>query len=158
MIKVKKSIEKYHPASSEFQKENFPFYWLAMTSHRYSQAMEKILKKLDLDLNRYRILFSLKEEDHISISDIASHALCKLPTATKIIYRMKDTGFLDTRPMENDGRVTIVSLTPKGEELIHLVEEETAVLFAQSFSGMSENQIVKVNSLLKTMYHNLPEP
>ncbi|MFD0706998.1 MarR family transcriptional regulator [Photorhabdus luminescens] len=158
MIKVKKSIEKYHPASGEFQKENFPFYWLVMTSHRYSQAMEKILKKLDLDLNRYRILFSLKEEDHISISDIASHALCKLPTATKIIYRMKDAGFLDTRPMENDGRVTIVFLTPKGEALIHLVEEETAALFAQSFSGMSESQIVKVNSLLKTMYQNLPEP
>lgn len=158
MVKVKKSVEKYHPASSEFQKENFPFYWLAMTSHRYNLAMEKILKKLDLDLNRYRILFSLKEESPISISEIAAHALCKLPTATKIIYRMKESGLLDARPMETDGRVTLVSLTHQGEVLIHLIEEETAALFAQSYSGMSESQIVKVNSLLKTMYHNLPEP
>lgn len=157
MPKIPKHLEKYHPAGSEFTREAFPFYWLAMTNHRYSLAMEKILKKMGLDLTLYRVLFSLKDKNPQSISDLAFHCLSKLPTTTKIIHRMKERELVTTGAMAEDGRVTLVTLTSKGEQMIHLVEKATIPLFTQSFTGMTEAQILKVNALLKTMCDNLPD-
>ena len=37
--------QRYNPASDDFHKEDFPFYWLARVHGRYTLAMEKELKK-----------------------------------------------------------------------------------------------------------------
>ena len=59
MTTPKKRLSRYNPASEHFKKEEFPFYWLTRVNGRYSMAMEKALKKIDLDVPRYRILFTL---------------------------------------------------------------------------------------------------
>ncbi|PPC76670.1 MarR family transcriptional regulator [Pokkaliibacter plantistimulans] len=153
----KKRQHRYDPASEEFQKEEFPFYWLARVHGRYSLAMEKALKKAGVDIPRWRILFILKEEGHSSISEIAEHAIAKLPTITKIVYRMKADGLVDTQTSAEDGRVTVVSLTEAGWSTITRIQEVTSALFRQSFKGMSEAQINRLNTMLETIFNNLPE-
>ncbi|BFM49853.1 MarR family winged helix-turn-helix transcriptional regulator [Marinomonas sp. THO17] len=150
--------QRYNPASKEFHKEDFPFYWLARVHGRYQLAMEKALKKIDLDIPSWRILFILKEEGVSSMSQIAEHAIAKLPTVTKTVYRMKNEGLLDTQVCDDDGRVTRVTLTDKGWEAVHNIEEATQSIFKQSFKGMTEAQIKRLNKLLEQLFHNLPEP
>ncbi|WP_028294109.1 MarR family winged helix-turn-helix transcriptional regulator [Oceanobacter kriegii] len=149
--------QRFNPASDDFHKEDFPFYWLARVHGRYTLAMEKELKKINLDIPRWRILFTLKEEGTSSISEIAIHAVAKLPTITKIVYRMKDDGLVDTRQKLEDGRVTEVILTDKGREAIEKIKVATEGLFRQSFKGMTEPQIQRLNKLLEQLFHNLPE-
>ena len=47
-----KGHSHHDPASDEFRKEDFPFYWLARVHGRYTQNMERLLKKIDLDVPR----------------------------------------------------------------------------------------------------------
>ena len=153
----KKRRGRYDPASEDFRKEEFPFYWLARVHGRYSQAMEKVLKRIDMDIPRYRVLFILKENGESSISEISLHAIAKLPTVTKIVYRMKDDGLVDTGQCSNDGRVTQVSITEKGRKTVESIQQATSELFSRSYKGMTELQIQKLNKALEVLFNNLPE-
>lgn len=153
----KKRRGRYDPASEDFRKEEFPFYWLARVHGRYSQAMEKVLKKIDMDIPRYRVLFILMENGESSISEISVHAIAKLPTITKIVYRMKDDGMVETGQSTSDGRVTQVSITEKGRETVQSIQKTTSELFARSYKGLTEAQIQKLNKTLELLYNNLPE-
>lgn len=62
-----------------------------------------------MDIPRWRILFILKENGESSISEISIHAIAKLSTITKIVYRMKADGLVETNTSASDGRVTQVS-------------------------------------------------
>jgi DNA-binding MarR family transcriptional regulator len=153
----KKRRGRYDPASEDFRKEEFPFYWLAMVHGRYSQAMEKVLKKIGMDIPSFRVLFILKENGQSSISEISVHAIAKLSTITKIVYRMKDDGLVDTGPCSTDGRVTQVSITAKGRESIFKIQGATSELFSKSYKGLTEAQIQKLNKTLEIVFNNLPE-
>ena len=149
--------QRYNPSSDDFHKEDFPFYWLAQVHGRYSQAMEKNLKKVNLDIPRWRILATLNQEGHCSISQIAMHSIAKLPTVTKIVQRMKDEGLVESQISSDDGRVTEVMITEKGIHALNEIQDTTAPLFKQSFKGMTEAQIKRLNKLLEQLFHNLPE-
>jgi len=157
MTTPKKRLSRYNPASENFKKEEFPFYWLARLHGRYSQAMEKALKKIDMDIPRWRILFILKDNGESSISEISIHAIAKLSTITKIVYRMKADGLVHTNPCVTDGRVTQVSLTDVGRQTIELIQVTTSDIFKNSFKGLTEAQITRLNGTLETIFNNLPE-
>lgn len=148
---------RFHPASDTFRKEDFPFYWLAQAHGRYTQALEKALKKVDLDVPRWRVLWILKEQGQSSISQISEQAIAKLPTMTKIVYRMKDDGLVETAPCPVDGRVTQVQLTEQGTAAIERMQGATQALFKRSFQGLSDARIQRLNRLLEQVFHNLEE-
>ncbi|WP_372836503.1 MarR family winged helix-turn-helix transcriptional regulator, partial [Pontibacterium sp.] len=109
-------LEKYCPASDNFEIDEFPFYWVARLNSLYAMEMEKTLKPMNMDISRWRVAMLLRIHGELSISDIAEHALGKLPTITKIVYRMRDEGLVDVNTSETDGRVTVVTLTDQGHE------------------------------------------
>ena len=153
----KKSRSRYDPTSEEFCKEEFPFYWLARVHGRYTQSMERVLKKIDLDVPRWRVLWILKENGESSISEISTHAIAKLPTITKIVYRMKEDGLVDTATCSEDGRVTQVSITTLGLANIERMQGATSELFIRSFTGLTDAQIQRLSRLLETVFHNLDD-
>jgi len=119
--------------------------------------MEKVLKKIDMDIPRWRILFILKENGESSISEISVHAIAKLSTITKIVYRMKADGLVETNTSASDGRVTEVSLTQQGRDTIEEVQRCTSDIFRNSFKGLTQAQINKLNATLEIIFNNLPE-
>jgi len=153
----KKRRSRYDPASEDFRKEEFPFYWLARVHGRYTQTMERLLKKVDLDVPRWRVLWILAENGESSISEISTHAIAKLSTITKIVYRMKDDGLVDTGTSAEDGRVTQVRITEAGHAAIARMQGITGELFKRSFAGLTEAQIQRLNRLLETVFHNLED-
>ncbi|WP_460136828.1 MarR family winged helix-turn-helix transcriptional regulator [Pseudomonas sp. S1_E04] len=158
MTSSKKTTNRYDPGSENFHKEDFPFYWLAMVHGRYSQYMEKALKKIGLDIPRWRVLLILKENGQSSISEISTHAIAKLSTITKTVYRMKEDGLVDTAPCEDDGRVTQVRITAEGRAAIERIQAATSDVFKRSFAGMTQAQIQRLSRLLETVFDNLGEP
>lgn len=146
---------QYDPASDTFKKEEFPFYWLAQAHGKYTQCMEKTLKKINLDIPSWRVLFILKVYGESSMSEISNHAIAKLPTITRIICRMREDGLVETATNPEDGRVTQVRLTPIGRQMFEKMIEATSDLFNRSFKGLSQAQIKRLNKLLETLFINL---
>ncbi|PSL12915.1 DNA-binding MarR family transcriptional regulator [Marinobacterium halophilum] len=151
----KNKMDMYDPLSDSFKRSEFPFYWIAQLNALYTQEMERLLKRVDMDVPRWRIIMILKEHSELSMSEIASHAVAKLPTTTKIVYRMRDEGLVNLITSPDDGRVTLVSLTSKGLESLELIRDSVKNLFRNSFKGLSSAQIQRTNVLLAKLYDNL---
>lgn len=152
---INKRVSRFNPVSEEFVKEDFPFYWVARLNNLYVQRMEKALRRVGADVPTWRVLFILKENGTSSMSEIALHAVAKLSTITKIVYRMKADGLVDTQTSAQDGRVTIVALTERGNQMIAEMRDATTQVFAQGFSGLSSVKIARLNQMLEQMFNNL---
>jgi len=149
------TVSRFNPASPEFSKEEFPFYWLARVYGVYTLEMEKALKPMGLDIPTWRTLMILNERDGSSMSEIALHAIAKLSTVTKTVYRMKEEGLVDTATSELDARVTVVHLTAAGREAIERSRLATRHIFERSFHGLTPLQIRKLNESLHLILDNL---
>lgn len=156
MSKINKK-DMYDPLSDNFKRSEFPFYWIAQVNSLYSQEMERLLKKAGIGVPQWRIILILMEHSELSISEISEHAIAKLPTTTKIIYRMCDEGLLDVKTSTQDRRVTLVSLTDKGIGNIKTIRESVKFFFEKSFQGLTSSQINRLNQLLAILYGNLKD-
>ncbi len=153
----KKLPAKYFPSQDAFDLESFPLYWVARLNAKYSLAMEKKLKRVGMDVPRWRVAMLLRLHGELSISHIAEHAIAKLPTITKIVYRMHDEGVVSIKTAEHDGRVSMVSLTEKGALSIRSVNDATVKLFERIFDGLPEERVTDLVGTLQHMFRNISD-
>ncbi len=155
MIKRSCKSKPYLPASDQFDIELFPFYWVARVNAIYAREMDKVLKRLDIDASRWRVAMLLRVHGKLSISELTEHAIAKMPTITKTVYRMRDEGLVSINQSEHDGRVMIVALSSEGHSKVSLVRERTEGLFESAFQGMTDAQIARLTKLLHQFCDNL---
>lgn len=148
-------VLRFDPTQPEFVKEEFPFYWLARVHGVYTMEMEKALKPVGLDIPSWRTLIILNERGSSSVSEISLHAIAKLSTVTKLVYRMKGEGLVDTSTSDQDARVTVVHLTDLGRQAIERSQLATRHIFVRSFHGLTPLQIRKLNESLHQILDNL---
>ena len=111
---------------------------------QYVLNVDHALKKYGVDNSRRRILLALKAKPHASVSDLSEMVVSKMSTTTKIVYRLKDEGLVETYSCEDDARITRVVLTEKGMEMTHKINDLTNVVLEQSFEGLTPLQIEKL--------------
>ena len=98
---------------------------------------------------------ALKTKSHASVSDLSEMIISKMSTTTKIIYRLKDEGLVNTYCCEDDARITRVLLTEKGEQMTQKINDLTQVVLEQSFDGLTPLQVEKMMDSLKHIFRNL---
>lgn len=63
-----KNISDDRSDETEFHREEFPFYWIVNVYARYTQTVEIALKKIALDVSRFRVLMITHQYGEASIS------------------------------------------------------------------------------------------
>ncbi len=139
-------------AATDFAREKWPFYWLTRVVSRYLETLEVRLKRVGLDVSRWRVLMCLGEDSTISISEMAESAIVKLPTMMKLVQRMEADGLVHMSTRASDGRVTDVGLTEQG-----LRAREAALAIAQRihercFADIPLEQQAHLNMLLRAVF------
>lgn len=99
----------------------------------------------------------LREHGALSITEIATHAVSKMPTITKVVYKMQTQGLVEIKPREGDGRVSMVTITQQGLETIETVIANTTKLFDAAFDTLTENQLQTLNQTLQTIFNNISD-
>ena len=150
-----KKYSKFLPSTDDFSLENFPFYWVTQVHSQYVLNVDHALKKYGVDNSRRRILLALKSKPHASVSDLSEMVVSKMSTTTKIVYRLKDEGLVDTYSCEDDARITRVVLTDQGTAMTQKINDLTNVVLEQSFEGLTPLQIEKTMESLKHIFKNL---
>ena len=150
-----KKYNKFLPSTENFNLELFPYYWVTQVHAQYVQNVDHALKKYGLDNSRRRILLALKAKPQASVSDLSEMIISKMSTTTKIIYRLKDEGLVNTYCCEDDARITRVLLTEKGEQMTQKINDLTQVVLEQSFDGLTPLQVEKMMDSLKHIFRNL---
>lgn len=152
---MSKQLSRHNPASDDFVMDEFPFYWLARLTNIYHHHMERALLKVGADLPTWRILFILREHGTSTMSEISLHAVVKLPTITKIVYRLQERGLVTAITSATDGRVTEVSMTPSGEEILIEMRKATENVFLKGYEGFTPVKIERLNKMLMQVFDNL---
>jgi DNA-binding MarR family transcriptional regulator len=157
MKAVNSELDKFKPSSSDFEFQQFPFYWLMRVGSVYSVRMEKSLKKGGINITAWRILMILRENGTLSVSDIATHAVAKTPTITRATYKLQNEGHVVISTSEKDGRISMVELTDSGLNAVAKVNEQSMRLFDNIYEDLSAEQIEILNNTLRHLFHNLSE-
>lgn len=140
-----------------FDRREWPFFWMTQAVGRYLQRMELALKRIKLDVSRWRVLMCLQRDRPTSVSEIAELAIVKLPTMTKIIQRMQADGLVSSEARASDGRVTEVTLTEQG---IAAKQEAWIIankLYVRAFRNISPLEKRELNRLMRTVFDDLSE-
>ena len=150
-----KKYSKFLPSTEDFNIEQFPYYWVTQVHAQYVLNVDHALKKYGLDNSRRRILIALKAKPNASVSDLSDLVVSKMSTTTKIVYRLKEEGLVETYSCEDDARITRVILTDQGHAMTEKINDLTGVVLEQSFEGLTPLQIEKMMDSLRHIFNNL---
>jgi DNA-binding MarR family transcriptional regulator len=117
--------------------------------------MELLLKPIGLDVPRWRVLMTLRDTTRLSVSEIAGHAIVKLPTMLKIIQRMQAEGLVECNQSDLDGRVTEVMLTDSGRRAGEQAWKVANATYRRAFEDVSKRDVHTLNRILRTVTRNL---
>ncbi len=152
-----KNLAKFLPNSKMFDFRQYPFYWSSRLTNKYSHKMEVILKQHGMNITIWRICMLLKQEGRQSITEIAKHAVGRLPTITKTVYKMQSNGLVVIRPRKNDGRVSMVKISKLGLQEVDLVLARMTKLFNSLFEGFTQSELEILNRLMEKLFENLSD-
>jgi len=136
-------------------RQRWPFFWISRVNSLYAQTLDKRLKRIGLDMPRWRVLISLYEEDYLSVSQIAELGALRLNTTTKIVQRLSAEGLVETRIKPDDARVTEVRMTEKGDEVRALCQVEADAVLKLGFQNVSEAERQFLNTILEKVFQQL---
>lgn len=146
---------KVDPADPSFRMEDWPLYWITRVGRQYTMDLDAALKRVGMDVTRWRVLMILNQLGPASVTTLADHAVIKLPTMTKTVGRMENDGLVTTAEDARDRRVTIVTATKAGSKATHAVRQQASRLFRNAFSDISGNEAQALVVVLRKVYANL---
>ena len=145
-------LEQFLPNNEPDSLKNFPFFWVSQVNGKYSQLIEKSIKKLGIDNTKRKIILSTNALGQASITDIANLSTTKLTTATKAVYRLVEDGIVEVFSSESDERISMVKLTHKGQELVEKINQISIVTLSGILNSFDEDELKDLNLKLKKLY------
>jgi MarR family transcriptional regulator, organic hydroperoxide resistance regulator len=148
---------KNRPDAANFLLEDYPLYNLNRTSATYISKMSDVLKSINMDQPRWRILMLLNDKNPSNVSELSRRSVTKLSTITRIIIRMEDKGLVKRTTCPVDARVTQVHLTKDGQALLDSLHNVASRIYERAFIGIDNQQIEDFMATLKHIRANLTD-
>jgi DNA-binding MarR family transcriptional regulator len=126
------------------------------TDHLFRAVWKKYQSYLmpeDGDLSMHQMMFLKYLERRVTCtpSDIAQQFGITLGAVTGFIDRLYKLGFITRTRSEEDRRVVIIGLSPKGIEPLKVFKEESKTKFALIFEKLDVLQIAELNMSLEQL-------
>jgi DNA-binding MarR family transcriptional regulator len=113
------------------------------------------LKRVGLYTGQEMLLLSLRSEDGMTQSQLASRNCLDLSTITKVVQRMERAGLVQRRVDLDDARISRVYLTEQGRALCEPAWQMWLDLEQRLTEGLTEAERVLLHRLLATVATNL---
>ncbi|EJO35902.1 MULTISPECIES: MarR family winged helix-turn-helix transcriptional regulator [Acinetobacter] len=149
-------LEQFLPNNEPDSLKNYPFFWISQVNGRYSQLIEKSIKKLGIDNTRRKIILSTNALGQASITEIANLSTLKLTTATKAVYRLVEDNIVEVFSSDQDERISMVKLTEKGYSLVEQINQISQVTLSGILNAFDDQELSDLNAQLKKMFDLMP--
>ena len=143
------------PAAPGFKLEDSPFFLMNGAVGAYGLAMERVLRAVDTDIPRWRVLMLAQERGPLSVGEIADNGVLKLSTATRVVQRLRDEGLVELNRRKGDGRVTEVRATPAGRRAVTVIRRVASRVYRHAFRDIEAPRIAELNKTLSRVQQNL---
>lgn len=107
-----------------------------------------LLASIDMHPGQEFLLATLAEHGPCAIGELADHLGVEQPTITKMVRRLEPTGRLERGADPDDGRRTLVSLTPIGSRALAAAQELWAQLDELTTARLTDDEATELRRLL----------
>lgn len=122
---------------------------------RTSELLEKVVRKdtrrHSLNLNEFAVLELLFNRGPQPIQQIKERILIASSSTTYLIDKLCEKGFVERVTDQRDRRITYATLTDEGRQLIEDIFPAHADLITESFSRLTDEELMNLRNLLKKM-------
>jgi homoprotocatechuate degradation regulator HpaR len=89
-----------------------------------------LLARHDLSEQQWRVIRVLGEVDSLEAREVAERACVLAPSLTRILKALEERGLITRRIDPNDRRRILLSITPRGVELLAAIAHEGSTAYA----------------------------
>lgn len=111
--------------------------------------LDKLMKEIGLHGGQVFILNSLWEKDGQSQAELVKTLKLTAPTVYNMCLRLAETGFVEIKKDQNDGRMMRVYLSENGRLIQNQVFEQWQKFESQTFSILTEPEKMMFTMLLR---------
>jgi DNA-binding MarR family transcriptional regulator len=133
---------------------------LAQASHLISGEFHRIARSKGFTVSEWRVLATLAGAESMSIGSLARLTVMKQPTLTRVLDRMEGRGHIHRTPHDKDRRITLISISPAGEQLVGGLIEQALVHERRVLEPFGLARSAELKATLKQMiemHKNLAE-
>ncbi len=105
------------------------------------------LKPLGLTYTQYIVLMVLWEKESVNVGQLGEALHLDAGTLTPLLKRLEKAGYVTRERSKDDERVTVISITPKGDELKEKCKD-IPMKMASAGSALSEKDAAELYRLL----------
>ena len=125
----------------------------------WSAADARLRADFDLPLSRYEPMRVIERRGSCRVNDIATELVITVGGTSKLIDRIETSGYCRRRPNPEDGRSSIVELTPSGKRLVAkaqaALEDELSARLGAALSPRKLSQFAAVLAALRAAGHHV---
>lgn len=98
-----------------------------------------------------------QEQKHVKVSDISDILKLPRPGVTRTVKEMEEKGYLQKYASEEDGRITYIRITPKGEELSEKYDKNYYNRLAKYMDHITEEEAATMMQTIHKFYQVMSE-
>ncbi len=132
-------------------------FLLKVIQENAERHANQIFKTVDLTSSQVRVLKLLRSRgsERTTQKDIEHYLKVSHPTVVGILQRLEQKGFIRTEFDGPDKRDKYVYRTKKEEELFEQMKSHHDAMERLLTNGLTQEQVVQLKELLKTVYENV---
>lgn len=123
-------------------------YLLGQANHALYKDFDAQVRAAGLSSIEWRVLATLHDGPPLTVSQLAHEVLSKQPTATKLVRRMADQGWVTLLADPDDQRRTLVTTTAAGRKLVRPLLEKARGHEAQMLRTLGASEQAALKKLL----------
>ena len=120
-----------------------------------TRLARRLRQQSDADLTPTQLaaLATLHRLGPVPVGTLAEVEQVSAPTATKVVGRLHAAGLVDRRPDPADRRVSLVALTPAGEDLLTEIRDRKTAWLTQRLGQLPADELHRVVDALAVLEH-----
>lgn len=109
------------------------------------------IQSFDLTMNQFQVLEVLYHRGDLSIGAITKLTMGTPGNVTVVVRNLKRDGFISVIPHAKDKRTSILSITPKGKDVIEKLFPDHAKNLESYFEVLSDDEMDTLFNLLRKL-------
>ena len=138
-------------SASDRKIDNYISYALAAAHRSINQSLSVRLKKHGLQIEAWRVMELLDQDDRLTMGELARRGLINPPTLSKLVDRMVSNGLVHRQVSPGDQRQINLLLTDYGRKMMLQVRsevEEQERRIAGMFEAQESQKLVEMLTTL----------
>lgn len=130
-------------------------YQIYRVSTLMNMRLQGRLKAVGINLSQWRVLSVLRSQGRLSLTEIVERTVMEQPTISRVISQLEDEGLIERASSPDDSRISLVSLSPRGEAMFDEISPDAVRHQRTALEGLSPDDLGALRRILAHIENNV---